>query len=182
MKCVPANKNQTHPYTSYDFIEQECTELWPVYAKYFPYFLSLQCFLLLALRTNWKRICRDQLGAFLGVAEECKAINVTQCKVKKFLDFQRRSVEIFDLISQYRSIMYEQPRHNHGHTGPSWPLPCSGNKKEKKERKMWEWGKGEKEIFTCFYTLIVIPSQHKFMLASLFFFRAARLCRALEDK
>ena len=94
LKCVPANKNQTHPLSSYDFIEQECTELWPVYAKYFPYFLSLQCFLLLALRTNWKRICRDQLGAFLGLAEECKTINVTQCKVKKFLDFQRRSVDI----------------------------------------------------------------------------------------
>ena len=91
LQCVSTNQTNAPLLQQVGFIEQECTELWPLYAKYFPYFLSLQCFLLLALRSAWQRSCQHQLRTFAELVSRCKDGAVTKRKVENFLDYYRRS-------------------------------------------------------------------------------------------
>ena len=91
LQCVSTNQTNAPLLQQVGFIEQECTELWPLYAKYFPYFLSLQCFLLLALRSAWQRSCQHQLRTFAELVSRCKNGAVTKRRAEKFLDYYRRS-------------------------------------------------------------------------------------------
>ena len=42
LQCIPHNKTLHFEPQQQFFVNQECTEQWPIYAKYFPYFLFFQ--------------------------------------------------------------------------------------------------------------------------------------------
>lgn len=87
LQCVARNKTLTFNAQQMFFVNQECTESWPIYAKYFPYFLFFQCVLFVIVNNVWFGLCKDTIVDFSKLVERCNKTPIRRKDVRKLMKY-----------------------------------------------------------------------------------------------
>merc|ERR1712142_1403171 len=87
LQCVALNKTLHYEPQQQFFVNQECTEQWPIYAKYFPYFLFFQCILFVIANNVWFGICKDLVLDFSKLVERCNKTPIRRKNVRKLMQY-----------------------------------------------------------------------------------------------